>query len=152
MTRLKKAAVYIPVCSPNTLAIKVKSPQFLLQSSIALGNFSLFEQGQRKYTTKLQAGSVQILLPPCQNYRAPTRSLSWEASCLQDWICQEVSLVHLPHWQTVKKRYGQYWTVRTDTKATHQPVQDLTVHHIPVGWLWLEQGRGGSRNPGSILF
>jgi hypothetical protein len=32
------------------LAIKVKSPQFLLQSSIALGNFSLpSQQGQRKY-------------------------------------------------------------------------------------------------------
>lgn len=95
MTRLKKAAVYIPVCSLNTLAIKVRSPQFLLQSSIALGNLSLFEQGQRKYTTKLQADSVQTLPPQLSS---PTHTKTMAST--EPWGQSVIFLV------------------RTDTKAT----------------------------------
>lgn len=76
--RPKKLDMYIPVSSLNMLAIKVKSPQFLLQSSIALGNFSLFMSKDKGSTHNkapcLQSTNSTLTAPPfpSKKHRAKT--------------------------------------------------------------------------------
>lgn len=75
--RPKKLDMYIPVSSLNTLAIKVKSPQFLLQSSIALGNFSLFMSKDKGSTQQSSMPAVYKLYPhspslPSEKHHAKT--------------------------------------------------------------------------------
>lgn len=84
--------VHISVSSLNTLAIKVKSLQFLLQSSIALGNFSLLLR-KDKGSTHSKALSKSTLTPlPSLQKNTMSKLQGTQTICVscetrpQDWI------------------------------------------------------------------